>query len=271
MTEGNFMEPQSIAVVGGLGRMGALMSASFRDAAYDVTIADSRMGPISWETVGKHDVILLAVPISAVDGVVRALGPFTRKDGVVVDIASLKEAPIRSMLAHCQGEVIGTHPLFGPAVSSLEGQLVFICPAKSTNWIGWFRAFLEERGARIADIDPARHDRLMGTVQVLRHVLVFCFGRSLMRMGYDISSDLALSGPWFSRLVEMLRNQVSENPDLYAELAFPNPAMDEVLACFAEEVEEICAAYRSRDRTGLVGKINELATYVNPNSHPPGE
>ncbi len=261
------MEPQSIAIVGGLGRMGALMSASFREAGYHVTIADSQMGPISWEGVGKHQVILLAVPISAVDRVVRALGPFTRKDGVVVDIASLKEAPLRSMLAHCQGEVIGSHPLFGPAVSSLEGQLVFICPAKSSRWVQWFRAFLEDRGARVVDIDAAKHDRLMGSVQVLRHMLVFCFGRTLMRLDYDISSDLPLSGPWFSRLVEMLRNQVTENPDLYAELAFPNPVMDDVVALFAEEVESICAAYRSRDRTGLVGQINELAAYVKPDGH----
>jgi prephenate dehydrogenase len=265
------MEPQSIAVVGGLGRMGALMSASFRDAGYDVTIADSRMGSISWEAIGKHDVILLAVPISAVEGVARALGPFTREDGVVVDIASLKEAPVRSMLTHCQGEVIGSHPLFGPAVSSLKGQLMFLCPAKSNHWIGWFRAFLENRGARVVDIDPATHDRLMGTVQVLRHVMVFCFGRTLMRLEYDISSDLALSGPWFTRLVEMVRNQVTENADLYAELAFPNPVMDAVVACFAEEVQGICAAYRSRDRTGLIDKINELAAYVMPDSHTPDE
>ncbi len=148
---------------------------------------------------------------------------------------------------------------------------MFICPAKSSHWIGWFRAFLEDRGARVVDIDPATHDRLMGTVQVLRHMLVFCFGRSLMRLGYDISSDLALSGPWFSRLVEMVRNQVTENPDLYAELAFPNPALDDVVACFAEEVEEICAAYRSRDRTGLIDKINELSAYVKPSGHSPDE
>ena len=267
----DFREPESIAVVGGLGRMGALMSAAFREAGYKVTVADSREGTIVWEQIAQHDVILLAVPISAIDGVMRVLGPLTREDGLVVDIGSLKEAPMRSMLEHCRGEVIGTHPLFGPATSSFKDQLVFLCPAKSTRWIAWFRAFLEDRGARVTDIDPVQHDRLMGTVQVLRHMLVFCFGRSLMRLGYDISSDLAFSGPWFAQLMDMVRNQVTENPDLYAELAFPNPAMDEVIACFAREVDAMCSAYRSRDRADLIAKINELASYVKPDNPVPDE
>jgi prephenate dehydrogenase len=242
--------------------MGALMASSFREAGYEVTIVDSRQGSFSWEPVAAHDVIMLAVPISAIDEVVRALGPLTREDGVVVDIASLKEAPIRSMLEHCRGEVIGSHPLFGPGVSSLKEQLVFLCPAKSGRWGRWFRAFLEDRGARVVDVEPTAHDRLMGTVQVLRHMLVFCFGHSLLRLGYDISSDLPLSGPWFARLVEMVRNQVTDNPELYAELAFPNLAMDDVVACFREEVEEVSSLYLSRDRAGLIDKINELAIYV---------
>lgn len=171
---------------------------------------------------------------------------------------------MRSMIRHARGEVIGSHPLFGPAVSSFKDQLVFVCPAKSASWMGWFKTFLENRGACVKEIDPVEHDRLMGTVQVLRHLLVFCFGRSLMRLAYDMSSDLAFSGPWFSQLVDMVRNQVSENPDLYAELAFPNPVTDEVISRFAEEVQVMCAAYLSRDRTALIDKINELGAYVNP-------
>jgi prephenate dehydrogenase len=260
----DFREPRTVAVVGGLGRMGLLMGTAFREAGYEVTVADSREGTIHWEGIGRHDVIVLAVPISAMDSVMRNLGPFTREDGLVLDIASLKAAPVQSMLEHARGEVIGTHPLFGPAVSSFKEQLVFVCPARSEHWIAWFRAFLGDRGARVRDIDPVQHDRLMGTVQVLRHLLVFCFGRSLMRLEYDLASDLAFSGPWFSQLMDMVRNQVAENPGLYAELAFPNPIMDDVVACFAQEAEAMCSAYRSRDIGALIDKIDELAKYVNP-------
>ena len=265
----DFREPRTIAVVGGLGRMGSLMSTAFEEAGYDVTVADTQQGEISWERIGQHDAIVLAIPISAVEGVMRALGPHTREDGVIVDIASLKEAPIRSMLEHARGEVIGSHPLFGPAISSFKDQLVFVCSANSARWMRWFRTFLEGLGARVREIDPVEHDRLMGTVQVLRHLLVFCFGRSLMRLQYDVSSDLAFSGPWFSQLMEMVRNQVGENPGLYAELAFPNPITDEVISCFVEEVEGMCAAYRSRDRNALIGRINELASYVDSQSRVP--
>jgi prephenate dehydrogenase len=238
--------------------MGRLMDRLFREAGCSVVLADALSGPIQWELLGKNDVIVLAVPISAVDQVVRAVGPHTREDGLVVDVASLKEAPVRSMLENCRGDVIGSHPLFGPHVTSLQGQLVFTCSARSDRWGNWFREVWENQGAVVEEIDPAAHDRLMGTVQVLRHALVFCFGRTLMRLGFDPAAELHHSGPWFSQLVAMLRNQLDEHAALYPELAFPNESTDMVLSVLNQSVDEICATYQARDREGLIRMIDDL-------------
>jgi prephenate dehydrogenase len=212
--------------------------------------------------VAESDVVVLATPISTIEDVARKLGPFTREDGVVIDICSLKAGPVQSMLAYCRGEVVGSHPLFGPRITSLQDQLVFVCPARSNRWIGWFRSFLRDRGAKLVDIDPAGHDRLMGTVQVLRHMLIFCFGRSLVELGFDPGADLPLSGPWFSQLMGMLKNQLGENPELYPELSFPNPATREVAAAFLKSASEFAQAYSNGDRASLVGLIKETADYL---------
>ncbi len=251
-------EPHMVSIVGGLGRMGSLLTGLFTDAGYPVHVADVSEDPIDWRSVAQSDVVVLATPISTIEDIAGRLGPFTREDGVVIDICSLKVSPIHSMLRHCRGEVIGSHPLFGPGVTSLQGQLVFICPARTERWIGWFRAFLEERGARLKDIDPAEHDRLMGTVQVLRHMLIFSFGRSLTKLGFDPEAHLSLAGPWFSQLMGMLKNQLGENPGLYPELSFPNPATPEVTAAFLKAASEVAKAYLNGDRNELVGLIHEI-------------
>lgn len=255
------MEPSSIGIVGGRGRMGKLMARFFVEAGYPVRIADSMTGSVDWQSIARNDVVLLAVPIPELEGVVRNIGPHTPESGVVIDIASLKDAPVRAMLAYCRGEVIGSHPLFGPSTASLEGQLFFLCPAKSTRWIVWLKAFLADRGAEIAEIDPLRHDRLMGTVQVLRHMLLFTFGRTLMDLDFDLASELKLSGPLFSQLAGLLSRQVEQSPDLFANLAIHNPTTDEVSHHFLAAAREIGQSYGSGDVSHLVRVIEEVSSH----------
>jgi prephenate dehydrogenase len=256
------MEPSGICVVGGGGRMGTLVVRFLREAGYNVTIADSAVGPIDWSHVAEHEVIILTVPLPIMEDVVRQLGPLTREDGAVIDIASLKEEPVQCMLRYCRGEVIGTHPLFGPRTESLKDQLVFVWPARSGVWMSWLRSFLERSGAKVREMEPKAHDRLMAKVQVLRHLLLICFGHGLMRMGFDLAEDLPLSGPWFSNLVQMLARQMDQGSGLYADLALHNPETAEIVDEFLASVIEITDAYRSRDRERMTSEIDRVADYV---------
>jgi len=256
------MKSPTITVVGGLGRMGALMARLFTEAGHEVHIVDTRAGHVSWKKAARNDLVLLAVPIPAMEDVIKAIGPFTREDGVVVDIASIKDAPVRTMLKHCRGEVIGSHPLCGPHVSSLQGQLVFIHPARSTYWFDWYKSFLLTHQANVVEIDPLRHDRLMARVQVLRHVFLLCFGRSLMRLDFDLEGDMPLSGPWFTQLIGMLSHQLQQDPELYADLASHNPAAEEVFNEFVNAADEVTGSFGLGDKSKIVELINEVTSYI---------
>jgi prephenate dehydrogenase len=257
-------EPKSIGIVGGMGRMGSMMGRVFADAGYAVQIADAKQGGMSLETIVENEVVILAVPIPDMEGVVREIGPYTRRDGVVIDIASIKQQPLRSMRQHCRGYVIGSHPLFGPRVRSLKDQIVFLCPEGPSPWLGWLRGFFTERGANVVEMDPERHDRLMAAVQVLRHILLLCFGHTLKNLDFEVSSHLPHSGQWFSQLVSMLLRQLEQPPELYADLAMYNPFTLEVLDHFLEACAEITFLYSSRDPSGLVRLVNEVSSYFLP-------
>jgi prephenate dehydrogenase len=256
------MEPKGIGIIGGLGSMGRTVGRFFTEAGYQVEVADAANGPISWKSIAENDVIVLAVPIPEVEGVVRELGPFTRENGLVMDIASIKDAPVRSMLQHCRGEVIGTHPLFGPSTTSLKEQTVFVWPARSNQWINWLNAFLVNQGVQVVEMEPNKHDRLMGTAQVLRHMLLLCLGRSLMLLDFDLAADLKHSGPWFGQLIDMLSHQMDQSPELYADIATNNPATMEVSDHFLHAVEEITASYLSKNRTNMIRIMDEVSEYL---------
>jgi prephenate dehydrogenase len=266
------MNPNSIAVIGGRGRMGRLFARLFSEAGYAVSISDEQNGPIDWEKPAQNDVVILAVPLGAVEEAVRLLGPFTKPEGLVIDISSLKQAPVAAMEQYCRGEVIGCHPLFGPSVESLKGHTIFLSPVRSTQWIGWIRSFFEEQGARLVDIEPEEHDKLMATVQSLRHFMLICFARSLMKIQFDPTPNLPTSGKWFPLLLEMLNRQFEQPAELYTDIAMRNPWFPDVAATFQGEVNELIQKYRSADRSDLIDIINEAASYfgavTSENSHP---
>jgi prephenate dehydrogenase len=116
----------------------------------------------------------------------------------------------------------------------------------------------------IVEMEAAAHDKLMASVQVLRHLLIFCFGGALMRIGFEPASELPLCGPWFGKLVEMLGRQLDQNPGLYAEIAFPNQATEEVVDALRASVEQLGRLYTSKDKSALVDALNEISSYLKP-------
>ena len=242
--------------------MGKLLCGLFGEGGYRVRVADTALGSISWEDVAASDAVILAIPIPQMEKAITELGPHTRRDGVVIDIASVKESPVQMLRRHCNGEVIGSHPLFGPSVGSMEGQVLFLCSSGSTEWVEWYRSFYEERGARVVEIDPACHDRLMASVQVLRHLTLFCFGRALMNVGFDLASELPNAGPWFNGLVAMLAHQVEQPPELYADIALHNSYMASAVEGFRLSAEELRSAYEKADRSEMTRVMGEISRYV---------
>lgn len=252
----------AIGIIGGKGRMGRWLERRLRRTGHPVRIADISEGPLPVDFVQSCQVLILAVPLAAVEQVMASIGPLTRPDHLIMDIASLKAKPLMSMLAHSRGEVIGTHPLFGPATRSLVGQVVFVCPGRGRRWLAWLRRLLEMGRAEMVQMEPERHDRLMAQVQTLRHLLLVSLGRALMRLGFDPAQDLDRSGPWFQTLMALLARQVKQPPELYADLALYNPAGPEAMQALADSLREVAACLTSGDRGGLLRLMEEVGTFV---------
>lgn len=255
------MDPGFISVIGGLGGMGGLMVRLLNQAGYRVRIADIRAGSIDWAEIAVSQVIFLAVPLTAVQQVMTELGPLTRTDGVIIDLCSLKEAPLQTMLEHARGEIIGSHPLFGPSVTSIANQVVYVCAARGHRWLPWFCEFITGLGARVVEINPAEHDQLMARIQVLRHMLLFTFGLSLARLDFEAARLLPLAGPWFAQLVDMLQAQLRQSPDLYADLAMANPESKPVWNEFLKAAGEFSLSIAQGDRPAMLNLINQVASY----------
>lgn len=248
----------TIGIIGGKGRMGEWLARVLTKAGKKVFIADAKDGEVSHEFAREHRVLILAVPVSRVEEVMQRIGPHTPKDGVVMDICSLKQGPMAGMLEHAQGEVVGLHPMFGPSAKSFAGQMVFMSQGRGDRWHKWMGRFLRDQQAKVVEIDPKKHDQLMARVQSLRHLWLLCLGQALDELGFDPASELELSGPWFKTLLGMLGHQCKQPGELYTELAMNNPEVGQAAEALQRAATDTLGCLKNRDAEKLKRMFSQV-------------
>ena len=115
------VQPRSVAIIGGAGAMGRCVAELFGDLGHTVMIADldTRLTPA--EAAAVADVVVMSVPIDVTVDVIRELGPRVREDALLMDVTSIKAAPLRAMLDCSRASVVGTHPLSAPRCTRCRG------------------------------------------------------------------------------------------------------------------------------------------------------
>jgi chorismate mutase/prephenate dehydrogenase len=178
-----------------------------------------------------------------------------------MDITSLKEFPLRAMLESTSASVVGTHPMFGPSVHSLQGQRVVICSGRGTEWEQWLRAQLQAAGLILKDASAAEHDRIMAVVQVLTHYRTQVVGLALARLGVSIEESLAFTSPIYQMELWMTGRHFAQSPQLYGPIEMLNPRSTEVTQAFRDAAEDVAHALEKRDLTRFAQLFEEVRTY----------
>ena len=261
------VEPRTIAIIGGYGGMGRLMANLFADLGHAVMIADLDTDLKPQEAASAADVVLIGVPISATVPVIRTLAPCVRRDALLMDITSIKAEPMTAMLEHAASNVIGTHPLFGPSVHSVQGQRIVLTPGRlhdGADWLDWLRTMLRARGLIIHETTPEQHDQAMSIVQVLTHYSTEVLGRTLARLGVPIAETLQFTSPVYMMDLLMTARHFAQSPDLYASIQMSNPRTAHVLETFTQAAADIATMANARDLESFRAMFQEVHDFFGP-------
>ncbi len=243
------MESKTIAILGGHGGMGQLLCAVFRDFGQHVIVADVETDFSNIEAVKEADVIAIAVPISSTLDVIKEIGPHCKKDALLFDVTSSKTEPIETMLKHFEGSVIGTHPLFGPSVHSLQGQkIAVVCARDTANWHEWLCNIFHARGLSILNTTAQEHDEAMGIVQVLTHQTTEVLGRTIQKLDVDVLRTLEFTSPIYLMELLMAARHFAQSADLYASIQMNNPETTRVLNALQDAGDELRTIVLEKDR-----------------------
>jgi prephenate dehydrogenase len=251
-----------IAIIGGKGEMGRLFSKFFSSHGFHVNIADLDTTLTPELAVGESDIVIFAVPLHETVGIIRRLVPHTRPEQLLIDLTSLKTAPITEML-RSPACVVGLHPMFGGRISSFTGQTLAACPVRigREQWL-WLRGLFASSGIRVKECSPEEHDRMMSIIQVLFHLTTMLIGRTLRKLDVDIDETMNYTSPSYRIEMNLVGRIFAQSPELYAAISQMNPNTKEIIAALKDGLEVYEEFYRSGNLEGFMEDFERSARHL---------
>lgn len=241
---------KTIATIGiiGFGRFGQLMirylADDFKVMVYDRRGRNETIARLSGQAgsladICVQDVVIPAVPISAMKSILEQISPLLNPDSVVVDVCSVKTYPVKWMRELLPPDMpfLATHPMFGPdsAADTLAGQKIILCPQRlDSERYECIRGYLQSRQLAVIETTPEEHDRKMAATLALTHFI----GRSLSEYGAE---PLDIDTEGYKRLLYTLETVTHDTWELFTDMHRYNPFARDVRDRFMAAVELIDA------------------------------
>jgi prephenate dehydrogenase len=271
-----------VLIIGGTGEMGQWFTRFFKSNGYDVSVWGSggkveiarRMGvefvPDLDRAIPESDIVIITVPINITGQVIRETAPKMKSGSLLMDLTSLKVRPTEAMKEYAPAdvEILGTHPMFGPSIPSLHGQIVILTPIQDRcrKWYPVIRSLLEDNGAHIEVISPQEHDRFVSVVQGLTHFAYITIGTTFNRLDFSVSESRRFMSPVYDIMVDFVGRILGQNPYLYAFIQMENPEVLKVHDAFMQECREMSEIVRERDVESFISRMKEAAVHFGDTS-----
>jgi len=251
-----------VGIIGGHGEMGRLFAGFFQGCDCHVEVADIGSHRSNREVLQEADIVLFAVPLHETVSIIRDLVPLVQPHQLLMDVTSLKMAPVEEML-RSPASVVGLHPMFGGRVATLEGQTLVACPVRiaSERWLPLRQTFVDA-GMRVKECTPEEHDRMMSIIQVLFHMTTMLMGRVLREMDVDIDATLEFTSPSYRLEMSQMGRMFAQSAALYAAITQMNVNTAEILCLLKAGLEAYETWYRTQDLEAFMEDFQRSAGHL---------
>ena len=225
--------------------VGCSRSADHLQRAVDLGVIDRyTLDPA--EAVKGADMILLAVPMRAIQPVLESIAGHIEADAVITDAGSAKGSVLRAAMKAFGGTLpenfVAGHPVAGREKSSVEAAIddlyvdhkVVITPTQETSQeaIRQVKQMWQAAGAIVQTLDVKQHDDVLAATSHLPHILAYSLVNTLSKSEYgDAVFDFAAGGfKSFSRIA-------SSDPVMWRDICLENK--DAILAALNDYLQDL--------------------------------
>jgi len=214
------------------------------------------------EAVQGADMILLAVPLRAIQPVLESFVDALEEGAVITDAGSAKGSVVNAARNAFGGKLsenfVPGHPIAGREKSSVEAaivdlyidQKVILTPVKETasEAIARVKEMWEASGAIIETLDINQHDHVLAATSHLPHILAYSFVNTLSKSEYgdDVFAFTAGGFKSFSRTA-------SSDPVMWRDICLENrDAIVKYLDDFQQDLADLSEKIKDSDGEALM-------------------
>jgi cyclohexadieny/prephenate dehydrogenase len=236
--------------------VGFARSAETRAAALELGFCDRVTGTAA-EAVAGADLVVLAVPVGAMEALAVEIGPHLAPGATVTDVGSVKQAVIDAVAPHMPGAVhfIPGHPIAGTEHSGprsgfstlFRNRWWLLTPTEGTDpkAVARLRSLLEAFGANVDEMDAPHHDLVLAVTSHTPHLIAY----TMVGVADDLrrvtdSEVIKYSAAGFRDFTRI----AASDPTMWRDVFLTNKeATLEILGRFTEELFALQRAIRLGD------------------------
>jgi len=213
------------------------------------------------KAVADADLVVLATPVGTFKKLCQALGPHLKEGTVVTDVGSVKGALVEELEGLLPEKVhfVGGHPIAGREKSGVlaatgtlfQGCQTILTPTAKSHPESFSQvaALWEAVGAKVSEIDPFDHDRILGMVSHLPHLVAYALMGTLSHPKVEKLDPVRYSAGGlrdFTRIAE-------SSPEMWRDIFLYNKtAMLEAIDFYQEAIEKIKKEIKAENGPGLL-------------------
>lgn len=242
-------------------------SEKTRQRALELKVIDQACNSVA-EAVQGADLVLLAVPVGAMQGCFAALRDALAPDALLMDVGSTKCDVIAAAKAHLGDRLscfVPAHPIAGKEVAGIEHAeatlyqerrtILTPLPQNSIRQIKMASAVWTAIGSHVSHMTPEAHDATFAAVSHLPHLLAFAAVNALTAQPQG-AAFLEMAGPGFRDFSRI----AASDPAVWRDILSANRA--EVLtqmAHFRAALEQFETSLQQGDTAALQQLIEQAS------------
>ncbi len=212
-------------------------------------------------TVDRADVIVVAVPLGAMQKVFAELGAAADATAVITDVGSAKGSVVRAAraeLGRLMPRFVPGHPIAGTEKSGVEAgfaslylnRRVILTPLDETDntATALIEAMWQDCGATVERLEVEHHDRVLAATSHLPHMLAYALVHHLSNLNDHEEIFRYAAGGFrdFTRIA-------SSDPVMWRDICLANgDALVQLIEQYQDELQQISAAIRNGDAERLL-------------------
>lgn len=247
----------AVSQVVGIGRSQANLDRALARGAIDRGL----LLDADWaREVADADLVLIAIPVAQYRGMLPTLAGVLGDRTVITDAGSTKQDVVLAARETLRGKLVQFvpgHPIAGSERSGAEagdaalyvGRQVILTPLPETSAqaVALVTEFWTACGARVALLDPGRHDRILAAVSHLPHLLASTLVAELASRK-DSAEYLGSAGTGFRDFTRI----AGSSPEMWRDIALANrDALLTEIAAYRTALDALASSIEHGDGAAL--------------------